>query len=111
MLKLILSCFAVVVLAAGLTAAPARAQVEVSYGQTLVDENARLIPAALDGRSISDMNTEHLISVAVGAAIVAGLLDFTIGGGIVTVAGLVGGALLGDYWYREGYWPFGSSTP
>lgn len=111
MLKLILSCFAVVMIAAGLTANPARAQVEVSYGQSLVQDEGLFMPAAVDGRSISDMNTEHLISVAAGAAIVAGLLDFTIGGGIVTVAGLVGGALLGDYWYREGYWPFGSSTP
>jgi len=110
-LKLILSCLALVIVAAGLTAMPARAQVEVSYGQSLVAEDGRVIQAAVNGRSISDMNTEHLISVAAGAAIVAGLLDFTVGGGIITVAGLVGGALLGDYWYREGYWPFGSSTP
>ncbi len=105
MKTLVLSMIVALAALVALNPAPARAQAERAYGQ-LDHSYGQLIPVAAGGRSISDMTTEHLIAVGVGA--VAGLLvlDSLLGGGMGSVLGLVGGALIGDWWYREALWPF-----
>lgn len=100
-LSLILALFLV-----GTVPSQASAQYQM-HGYVAPSANA--VPAAveLDGRSITDMSTEQLIAVGVGALVGMTAADMLLGGGmIISIVGLVAGALAGNAYYLEGLWPF-----
>lgn len=96
--------FLIVTLFALATIAPAQAQLR-SYGQ--LDQSAGdLYPAASGGKSLADMSVEQITAVGVGAVVGYMVIDTLLGGGLLGLVGLAGGALAGYTWYEEGMWPF-----
>ncbi len=58
---------------------------------------------------ILEMDFKRLMALALGLGIGAFVGENYLGGGVLLYVGLIGGGLLGEWWYNQGHWPFGRS--
>ncbi|MEI6413618.1 MAG: hypothetical protein WCP34_05060 [Pseudomonadota bacterium] len=68
-----------------------------------------MIPVAdLPGtpRGILDMPLGQVVGIVGGGAVGGALADTFLGGGIMSLAGVVAGMLAGNTWYEKRYWPY-----
>lgn len=63
-----------------------------------------LVPASFLSE-IQSMPTQRLAAIIVGGFVGGIVADSLIGGGLLTVLGVLAGASLGSEWYAQGWWP------
>ncbi len=84
---------------AAIPAPAARPVVPASAGFAIITEAGHL-------EHLTHMDLKRLLSVATGIAIGNLLIEIVYPGGPLGFVGMIGGALLGDWWYRQKLWPF-----
>lgn len=80
----------------------------------LADTSVQVAPANVmavadipsTARGIMDMPLSQLIGIVGGGALGGALADSFLGGGVISLAGVVIGAMVGNTWYEKRYWPY-----
>ncbi len=98
--KTVIASLTVALMLIGLTV-PAHAQAERRYSQLQHSEGQVIL-----ARSLKSMSAQQLMSIGLWAAIGTTLAQNVVPGSLGTIIGLVGGALIGNWWYEEGLPPF-----
>lgn len=96
-----------VVLLAGVPAATSAAAEPVRKYDQLSNDDGDLYPAQIGDETVT---AEHAAAMGVGAVLGAMAAQVVLDGLLGTVAGVILGVLVGDWWYQEGLWPFDART-
>jgi len=98
----------VVALTSALMALPAVAGAQTLQAGTTAPAQAQVMLAAFptDLQSAQNMPKAQAAAILGGAAIVGAVADTFLEGGLFTVAGILIGAVGGNAWYEQHYWPF-----
>lgn len=95
-----------VCLAAPVTASVARARPAPEQGLLIPAAGGGPVMEAAGVGHMLDMDFKHLMALVIGVGIGTAVGEIVGLGGELRIVGLVGGAVLGETWYRKGWWPF-----